>query len=497
MTMGRGSTKGKSPSAAVPPVGARSFWLDEALRADPGAECPSLAGPVSADVCVIGGGFAGLWTAYELAERAPHLRVVLLEADICGAGGSGANGGFFSPSWTGLSGLCGALGEEGGVTYAAALAEMVNELDVWIARHEARIDAYHEGILYARAGEWQAGPDDETFRLLEKHGYADRLRRVDAAEARRVADSPRFVGGVITADLTVVQPAKLARELRRVLLERGLRIYEGTPMLRVEAGRPARVVTPAGSVSAAQVVLTNGAWAARQKHFGRAFAVCTDFMVVTEPIPKLIEAIGWISHMGVADLREMLYYLRTTPDGRIAIGGGAMGIVYDGRINGGVLTSSRLARAAAHGLTWLFPQLEGVRFDAAWSGPMDITSAALPFFESSPGGVVHAGLGFSGHGLTGTKLGGRILASLVLGEDDRWSRMPVVGPPLAKVPSEPLRWPLVSSVAWAYEAGTGPRSRAGGAGLLPRLVAAAYGQYGALNGAARRPRLPNRGTDVR
>ena len=75
------------------------------------------------------------------------------------------------------------------------------------------------------------------------------------------------------------------------------------------------------------MVLTTGAWAARQRHFRRAFAVCIDFMVVTEPIPELLERIGWTSHMGVADLREMLYYLRPTADGRIAIGGGAMGIV--------------------------------------------------------------------------------------------------------------------------------------------------------------------------
>ena len=471
--------------ACVPAVGPRSWWLDEALRADSGVPCPPLTATVTADVCVVGGGFAGLWTAYELTERAPQLGVVLVEANICGAGGSGANGGFFSSSWTSLSTLCGALGEQGGVTYAAALAAMVDELDVWIARHGARIDAFHEGILYARAGQWQAGPDDETFRLLGKYGYVDRLRRVDAAEARRVADSPRFVGGVITPDLAVIQPAKLARELRRVVLERGVRVFEGTPMQRVAAGRPARVVTPAGSVSAAQVVITTGAWAGRHPHFRRAFAVCTDFMVVTEPIPEAIEAIGWTSQMGVADLRESLYYLRTTPDGRIAIGGGAVGVVYDGRIKGRALTSPRLAGAAARGLAWLFPQLHGVRFAAAWSGPMDITSVALPFFETAPAGNVHAGLGFSGHGLTATKLGGKILSSLVLGEDDEWRRLPVVGPPLAKVPPEPWRWPLVASVAWAYGAGDRAQEEGAERGLLPRIVTAAYGRYGARNGAVR------------
>ncbi len=468
---------------AVPAVGARSWGVEEALAADPGAPCPSLAGEVAADVCVVGGGFAGLWTAYELHERDPGLGVVLVEADIVGAGGSGANGGFFSPSWTQLSSLCDSLGEEGGVTYAAALAAMVDELDGWIASHGARIDAWHEGILYARAGEWQPGPDDETFRLLEKHGYADRLRRVGAAEARAVADSPRFVGGVVTPDLTVLQPGKLARELRRVLLERGVRIFEGTPMTRVEAGRPPRVVTPAGSVRAGQVVLTHGAWAARERHFRRAFAVCTDFMVVTEPIPDLVERIGWGSHMGVADLREMLYYLRRTADERIAIGGGAMGIVPGGRIRGRVLTAPRLAEAAARGLVWLFPQLEGVRFDAAWSGPMDITGAALPFFETAPGGAVHAGLGFSGHGLTGTRLGGKILASLVLEADDEWSRMPVVGPPLTRLPPEPLRWPLVQTTSWAYEASDRAHEQDRRPGLLPRTVIRAYGRYAALNSA--------------
>ena len=291
---------------------------------------------------------------------------------------------------------------------------------------------------------------------------------MDAAEARAVADSPHFVGGVVTPDLTVLQPGKLARELRRVLLERGVRIFEGTPMVRVEAGRRPRVVTPAGVVSAGNVVLTHGAWAARERHFRRAFAVCTDFMVVTEPIPELIEQIGWTSHMGVADLREMLYYLRRTADDRIAIGGGAMGIVPGARIRGRVLTSPRLAEAAARGLTWLFPQLEGVRFDAAWSGPMDITGAALPFFESAPGGRVHAGLGFSGHGLTSTRLGGKILASLVLRADDEWSRLPVVGPPLTQLPPEPLRWPLVQSVSWAYEASDRAHEQGRRPGLLPR-----------------------------
>ena len=287
-------------------------------------------------------------------------------------------------------------------------------------------------------------------------------------------------------DLATVQPAKLARELRRVLLERGVRICEGTPMTRIDSGAPLRVLTPAGAVIAADVVVTTGAWAVRRPHFRRAFAVCVDFMVVTEPIPDRLEEIGWRTHTGIADSRELAFYLRRTEDDRIAIGGGAIGAAYGGRIGGRALASPRLAAAAARGLGWLFPCLEWVRIDAAWSGPMDMTPASVPFFESSRDGHLHAGLGFSGHGLTATKVGGKTLASLVLHEDDEWSRLPVVGPPLARVPPEPVRWPLVWALAWANESGDLARERGRSRGFVRSAVVARVR-------SVRIPRAPPRG----
>jgi glycine/D-amino acid oxidase-like deaminating enzyme len=471
--------------ASVPPVGTRSWWLEEALRADPGRPCPPLDEDVTADVCVIGGGFAGLWTAYELTERAPSTSIVLLESDVCGAGGSGANGGFFSPSWTSLEALCQALGEEGGVRWATALADEVPELGRWVARHDARIDFHHEGILFARVGEWQSRGSAETFRLLEGHGLASHLTVVDAAEARSVADSPRFSGGLVTSDLATVQPAKLARELRRVLLERGVSIFEGTPMTWIQSGAAPRVETPKGAVTAGEVVLATGSWAVREPHFRRAFAVCLDYMVVTEPIPELLRQVGWQTYRGIADSRELAYYLRRTDDDRIAIGGGSIGSAYGGRFEGRASTSARLAEIAAQGLGWLFPSMEDVGIDAAWSGPMDMTSASIPFFESSADGHLHAGLGFSGHGLTSTRVGGRILASLVLHEDDQWTSLPVVGPPISRVPPEPVRWPLVSLVAWANESGDRRRDQGRPRGFVRDAVTRAFDAY-----AAGRRRVP-------
>lgn len=431
------------------PGGERSYWLTEALAADPGERCPPLDAGVGADVCIVGGGFAGLWTAIALTEREPSLRVVLLESDICGGGASGRNGGFVSSSWWDLAGIAGAFGREAGLAYAQLVADQVVWIGEWAARHGVACGYHAEGILGGEAGEWQRGAHDADVETAARSGVPEKILRYSAEEARSVADSPRWVAGVFVADCAICQPASLARGLRRVALERGIYIFEGTAARRVEPGVPAVIRTEAGAVRADQVVLTHGAWAASWPGFRTAFANIVDYCVATEPIPGRLEEIGWTSMTGIVDSREDFFYLRPTEDGRIVIGGGNLGYVFGGRASGRAVThDAEVARSAAEGLLWLFPQLEGVRFTHAWGGPIDQTASFLPFFETLRPGNVHAGLGFSGHGLTQTRIGGEILASLVLGADDSWTALPVVGPPLRRLPPEPIRYLGVRATGW-------------------------------------------------
>jgi glycine/D-amino acid oxidase-like deaminating enzyme len=385
-------------------------------------------------------------------EREPGLRVALLEADICGGGASGRNGGFVSSSWHDIEALVAIYGEPEGVRYAVALAAEIDAVGTWCRRNGVDAWFHKDGVLAARAGGWQPDRSPDAEALLLRHGVE--RRHLDAEQARSVADSPRFVGGIMGEDTAIVQPARLARGLRRAALDRGVRIYEGTRVTGIDAGRPAVVRAEHGAVRADHVVLTIGAWAAGWPGFRRAFGNIADYVVVTEPIPSLLrDELGWTSWTGIVDRRELLYYLRRTDDDRIAIGGGSTGVLYGGRIGSASTHDRRVSEVAAEGLLWLFPQLEGIRFTHAWGGPIDMTASFTPFFQTLGSGNVHAGLGFSGHGLAATKLGGKTLASLVLGREDEWSTLPVVGPPVGTAPPEPLRWPLVRAAVWGLESG--------------------------------------------
>jgi glycine/D-amino acid oxidase-like deaminating enzyme len=437
------------------PGAARSFWLQEALADDPGEPTPPLERNVVADVCIVGGGFAGLWTAVRLTERAPGMRIAVLEKDIVGGGASGRNGGFVSSSWHDADAMLELFGEVEGLRYLRILADGVAQVGAFAQTHGIDCWFHHEGVVGALTGTWQSGfGTDGGAERLAALGEPGRIVPLPRDEIRAHADSPRFVGGVFVPDNAIVQPARLARGLRRLLLERGVRIFERTRMTGLERSRPAVVLTERGAVKADQVVLATGAWAASMTPFRRSFGVIADYVVATEPIPDRLERIGWTSQVGFADGREWLYYLRPTDDGRIVIGGGIGAAVYGGRGDGRDANGRRdVAEITARGLLWMFPQLEGIRFTHAWGGPIDQTPTFVPFYRTLEPGNVHAGLGYSGHGLVQTFVGGHILASTVLGVEDEWTSLPVNRPEIVAAPPEPLRYPLLRVAAAALARG--------------------------------------------
>ena len=437
----------------VRPGDRRSWWLREALAAESDELrsatpplAPDLGAGARADVAILGGGYTGLWTAYHLTELAPGIRVAILERDICGGGASGRNGGFVTGWWDELPTLVERFGDAEGMRIARAADLAVDEIGAWCVRHGVAAWYRKAGYVQASAAPAQDGGWREAVELCERLGVGEAYVPLTAEEVRGRVTSPVFREGVFMPGAATVQPALLARGLRRVLLERDVAIHEGTVAGAVPMDRPRgelgiRTTSPLGdsAIGADQVVFGLNAWAAGRRAFASRLVAWSSYIVLTEPLGDRLEELGWTGGEGVTDARFTLHYARTTPDGRIALGGGGGRAGFGGRIGRSFTHDAGSARRAAAGLRRWFPSLAGVRIDDAWGGPIDISADHLPFFGTVGGGAVHFGHGYSGNGVGPSWLGGRVLAGLVLGRDDEFTSLGLVGARPRAFPPEPFR----------------------------------------------------------
>jgi glycine/D-amino acid oxidase-like deaminating enzyme len=437
------------------PGGRRSWWLRESLAAEAPSlrddAAPPFAGTGRAHVAILGGGYTGLWTALRLTELAPGARIVVLERDICGGGASGRNGGFVTAWWDELPALVERHGVDEGLRLARSVSAAVRDVGDWAAA--AGVDAWYrrDGYVQASAAPAQDGASQAAIDLCARLGVGDEYVALSPDALRARVASPVFRGGVFMREAATVQPAALARGLRRVALERGIVIHEGTtarPPARPRSGGALAIRTRSsageGVLTADQVVVGLNAWAAGWPAFGRRLVTWSSYIVLTEPIPDRLAEIGWTGGEGVTDARFTLHYARTTPDGRIALGGGGGRAGFGGRIGRPFTHDAGSAARAAAGLRRWFPSLADVPIVDAWGGPIDISADHLPYVATQPGGRIHAGLGFSGNGVGPSLVVGRALAALVvLGRrvgEDAWGSLPIVGAVPRAFPPEPLRY---------------------------------------------------------
>lgn len=434
------------PLDGVRPGRRRSWWLRDALGAEPEALRNAAPPPppgtiVRCDVAILGGGYTGLWTAWHLTELVPGIRVAVVEQDICGGGASGRNGGFVTGWWDELPTLVGRYGETDAVRVARSSDAAVGAIGDWCDRHG--VDAWYRraGSVQVSAAPAQDGAWQTAVTLCERLGVEDRLFALTATEVAARVRSPVFRAGSFMPGAATVQPARLVRGLRRVLLERGVAIHERTRAAGPDRRGRIRLTTPAGTAElvADQVVVALNAWAAGRRSFGSRLVTWSSYIVLTEPIPERLAEIGWTGGEGLTDARFTLHYARTTPDGRIALGGGGGRAGSGSRIGRAFTHDHASAARAALGLRRWFPSLAGARIADAWGGPIDISADHLPFFGTVGGGRVHFGHGYSGNGVAPAWLGGRILAGLALGRQDDATSLPLVGAAPRRFPPEPLR----------------------------------------------------------
>lgn len=431
-------------------------------------------GDASVDVAIVGGGYTGLWTALELRRRAPELRVALFEAEICGAGPSGRNGGFLHGYWASLATTVPLLGREDAMTLARASEAIVPGVRAFSVERGLDVQLREAGMLMVSAAPGQDAAVDRAVAAAEEAGAPGEAVGLSPEEVQRRCASPVFRRAVFFRDGATVHPGLLVRALRSAALDDGVELYEQTPVLRTRAGE---LETPSGRVRARDVVLATNAALTGWRPTSRRLTNFGSYVVLTEPAPELLEETGWTGGEAIVDGRMFLHYFRTTLDGRVLMGSGSGPIGFGGRIDDRFSGDEATVARAEAGLRRLLPGLRGARVERAWGGPIDVSADHLPFFGTRPGARIHYGAGYSGNGVGPSWLGGRILASLVLDADDEWTRLPLVRRRVAHVPPEPLRrvgGGLVRRAIMACEAADEqgrPRPLAARVGAaIPRLV---------------------------
>ena len=452
----------------------RPWWLDEAPPVEPQ---PTLEGELDVDVAIVGGGYTGLWTALAVGELEPSARVAVLEAALCGEGPSGRNGGFLHGYWSSLARARRVFGDGGALAVAEAASAIVPGVREFVEQRGVDVWLREAPMLEVSAAPAQDEAIDAALAAARDLGVEEEAAAVGREELAERCSSPSFRHGVLYREGATVQPARLVRALRAAVLDTGVVLHERTPMIRLRRGSPNVVETPRGRVRAREVVVAINAAAAGWRPLARRLTAFGSYVVLTEPVPQLLDAINWTGGESIVDGRMFLHYFRTTNDGRVLMGSGSGPIGFGGRLDERFTADAPSVARAEAGLRFLLPGLADARVERAWGGPIDVSADHFPFFGTLPGSRVHYGAGYSGNGVGPSWLGGRILARLALGVEDELTALPLVNRSVRPLPPEPIKGVgggLVRGAALrveeAEQAGRRPALPLRAIAALPRVV---------------------------
>ena len=431
-----------------------SFWLRAYGAYEPSS---ALEGTRTVDVAIIGGGYTGLSTAFNLRSDSPGMTVAVLEASVVGFGASGRNGGFNMT----LFGLEPAVtkaifGQQRTVEAHRYMERAVDYVRDLVARHRLQCDYEHPGFLRVATTPGFVRRIQHDLEILTRMGITG-LEWWEADRVRQELNSPLALGAWWEPRCGLLDPAKQVRELRRLALESGALLFERTPVLSIERGQGFILRTPRGALTAERVVFATNAYSHLFPELRGKETAAFTHMVVTDPLTAEQRAsIGWAKRQGIEDARNFVHYLRLTADQRIAIGGSDVSLTFGRGMQGDL--NPRVFADLERDVVQLFPALKGIRFADRWGGPVSVPIDMAPAIGFLGDRRAIFSLGCVGHGVSMAHLNGRTIADLVLDRDTDLTRVWFVGRRMIPWPPEPIRFIAGHAIRgymraedWVYE----------------------------------------------
>jgi len=428
------------------------YWYDDADEPDSN---PTLVRTESCDLCIVGGGYTGLWTAIIAKERDPSRDVILIDAHEVGSAASGRNGGFMDSSLThGVANAQQRFPDEVNVLEELGLHNL-NEIESAIRRYNIDCDYERTGAIDVATSSHPASYLAELrddYQQLRSLGQS--VEWLDQETLHSQVHSPTYSGGLWRKDrAALVDPARLAWGLKTAAESLGVRIYEDSKATSVEKdGVGVLVDTPLGRVRAGKVALGTNAFKPLLKRLGHYVAPVYDYCLVTEPLtPAQLASIGWQNRQGISDIPNQFHYYRLTADNRILWGGYDAMYYFRGKMNTELESRPESWALLSQHFFQTFPQLEGVRFSHAWGGAIDTCTRFSVFWGRAMGGRVAYALGYTGLGTASTRFGAEVMLDLLDGRRSKATSTKFVQDKPLPFPPEPFRFAGIQATRWSLD----------------------------------------------
>lgn len=437
------------------------YWYEDTDAPDSN---PTLVRTEGCDLCIIGGGYTGLWTAIIAKERDPSRDVVLIDAGEVGSAASGRNGGFMESSLThGVANAQQRFPDEIAVLEELGLKNL-NDIEDAIKRYNIDCDYERTGVIDVATHAHAANYVEELredYRQLRELGQ--RVEWLDASGMRSEVNSPTYLGGLWRKDrAALVDPARLVWGLKSAAEALGVRIYEDTKAMSIERdGVGVLVSTPLGRIRAGKVALASGAFRPVLRRLQNYVIPVYDYCMVTEPLtPNQLDSLGWKHRQGLSDIPNQFHYYRLTADNRILWGGYDAVYFFRGRMRQELESRPESWALLSKHFFETFPQLEDVRFSHAWGGAIDVCSRFSVFWGRSMGGRVGYALGYTGLGVAASRFGAEVMLDLIDGRRTRSVSTDFVKKKPLPFPPEPFRFLGIQATRWSLnrEDKTGKRN---------------------------------------